>query len=185
MKRIILIAVLALFACTQKPLPIVKEQPPRPEERYAIAVEYVAVPAASIYALPSPGAAVTGSYGMTEAVSILGKKGDWVEVRTFGGTGWMRQADLVAGDVAAKMDTKTPRFYLPPKEVPFGGNGIISLHAKVNTDGDVIEVKTLSNTTGSARIAEANAAALKEAKFYPVIEDRARKIFTYEHRVYY
>ena len=185
MKRVVLLALIALFACTQKPVPTVNEQPPQPAERHAMAVEYVAVPRANVYAQPSPDAAVTDTYGLTEAVSILEKKGEWVEVRTFSGTGWMRQSELVTGDVADKMDTKTPRFYVPPREVPYLGRGELAFQARVNTDGEVVEVKTLSNSTGNAKLAAENAAALKEAKFYPLIEERTRKVFVYEHKVYY
>jgi hypothetical protein len=187
--RHLVIAALILVAvagCTQKPAPVASDTTPvEPSERLAIAVEYVAVPKAIVYARPAIDAQEVGSYGLTEAVSILEKKGEWCYVRTFSGAGWIRQADLVAGDVAEKMDTTTPRFYVPPRTIPFNADGELWLQAKVNTEGDVVEVKTVKNTTGSRVLEDANATALKEARFYPMIEKGTRKTFLYEHRVYY
>ena len=189
MTKHILVALLiaiAAFGCTQKPAPVASDTVSTdPSERMAIAVEYVAVPTATVYARPADGAEQNGSYGLTEAVSILEKKGEWVLVRTYDGTGWMKQADLVDGAAATKMDTATPHFYVAPKPVSYGGRGELAFQARVNTDGVVVEVKTLRNTTGSTAIADLNAMALQEAKFYPVIDKGARKTFVYEHHVYY
>jgi len=178
--------ILAAVGCTQKPAPVASETTAAdPSERYAIAVEYVAVPKAIVYARAAVDAPVIDAYGLTEAVSILEKKGEWVEVRTFNGTGWVKQADLVAGDVAKNMDTTTPRFYVAPAAIPYNRGGEIWFQAKVNTDGQVVEVKTIKNTTGSQAIADANGEALKNASFYPMVDKGARKTFIYEHRVYY
>lgn len=188
MKHILvaLLIVVAALGCTQKPAPVANDTVSTdPAERLAIAVEYVAVPTAIIYSRPAVDAEQVGAYGLTEAVSILEKKGEWVLVRTYDGTGWIKQADLVDGATAAKMDTATPRFYVTPKEVTYGGRGEIAFQARVNTDGAVVEVKTIKNTTGSSALADLNANALKEAKFYPMVDKGARKTFVYEHHVYY
>jgi hypothetical protein len=179
---------LAVFAsCTQKPAPVASENTASvdPADRYAIGVEYVAVPKASVYARPAVDAPVIDSYGLTEAVSILEKKGEWTLVRTFSGAGWVKATDLVDGKTAETMDTTTPRFFVQPKEIPFRARGELWLQAKVNTDGDVVEVKTIKNTTGSQALETANLEALKESKFYPMIEKGQHKTFIYEHRVYY
>lgn len=176
----------AALGCTQKPAPVASDTSPvDPSERLAIAVEYVAVPKAIVYARPAVDAREIGAYGLTEAVSILEKKGEWCYIRTFSGAGWVKQADLVPGDVADKMDTTTPRFYVAPRTIPFNADGELWLQAKVNTDGQVVDVKTVKNTTGSRVLEEANVAALKEAQFYPVVDKGTRKTFSYEHRVYY
>ena len=178
---------LALFGCTQKPAPVASDAPAvvDPADRYAIAVEYVVVPKASVYARPALDAPVIDSYGLTEAVSILEKKGDWNLVRTFSGTGWIKASDLMDGAAAKNVDTTTPRFYVEPKQVPFRARGELWYQAKVNTDGDVVEVITVKNTTGSDALATANADALRAAKFYPMIDQGQHKTFVYEHRVYY
>jgi hypothetical protein len=187
--KLTLIATLVLVICSgcmQKPAPVASEtEPTNPADRLAIAVEYVAVPKALVYARPAADAPVLESYGLTEAVSVLEKKQDWCLVRTFSGTGWVKQSDLVPGEVAEKMDTTTPRFYVAPTAISDAGRGEIWLQARVNTDGDVVEVKTIKNTTRSPALADANASALKAAKFYPMVEKGQRKTFVYEHRVYY
>lgn len=178
---------LALFGCTQKPVPVASESPAStdPAERLAIAIEYVAVPKANVYARPAADAPVIDSYGLTEAVSILEKKGEWSLVRTYDGSGWVKSAELVDGATAEKMDTVTPRFFVQPRQIPFRARGELWYQAKVNTDGDIVEVITVKNTTGSKALEDANAEALREAKFYPMIDQGQHKTFIYEHRVYY
>jgi hypothetical protein len=189
MKRIFiaaLVLIVALLGCTRKPAPVATDtQPVDPSERLAIAVEYVAVPSASVYARPALDAEVVGSYGFSEAISILEKKPEWCLVRTFDGSGWIRQTDLATGNQVDKVDTTTPRFYVEPKQIPFRTRGEIWMQAKVNTDGAVVEVKTIKNTTGSMALANANADALMQASFYPMVDKGTRKTFIYEHRVYY
>lgn len=174
------------FGCVQKPAPVHSESTTVAEdEQLAIAVEYVAVPKMNVYARPAADAEITGTYGLKEAISVLERKGEWTRIRTFDGNGWVRQADLMTAQAADGVDTNVPRFYVEPVEVPFSTRGEIWLQCKVNTDGDVIEVKVMNNTTGSVALANANAEALKVAKFYPMIDKGTRKVFTYEHRVYY
>ncbi|HEX7706995.1 MAG TPA: hypothetical protein VF701_11115 [Thermoanaerobaculia bacterium] len=190
MKQLFAIALLLLVAtvgCTQKPEPVVSDTAPAdPADRIAVAVEYVAIPRAMIFARPAGDAPEVGSYGLMEAVSILEKQGDWVMVRTFDGTGWMKQSDLLSGDQAEEVDTLTPRFYVEPAVVPARARGEIWLRARVDTDGRVIDVQAIKDTTGLTELVKANSEALKAAEFYPVVDKGgARKLFTYEHRVYY
>ena len=187
MKRfVIALAVLAALGCMQKPAPVsAGSTTVPPDEQLAIAVEYVAVPRASVYARPDAGTSPVGAYGFTEALSVLEKKGEWTRVRTFDGTGWIRQADLMTAEQSKTIEPNVPRFYVEPAAIPFRTSGEIWMQAKVNTDGEVVEVKTTRNTTGSEALGNANADALKTAKFYPMIDDGARKTFVYEHRVYY
>lgn len=181
----LLILVLA-FACTQKPAPVATDtKEVLPEERLAIAVEYVGVPKMEVRQSAAEAAPVVGTYGFTEAISVLEIKGDWKMIRTFDGAGWVKAADLLPGDQISKIDTTVPRFYVVPAAVPATWRGELSFQAKVNTDGDVVEVKTVQNTTGSQAAADANADALKAAKFYPMVDGGTRKTFIYEYRVYY
>lgn len=177
---------IAVLGCTQRPAPVANENTViAPDEQPAIAVEYVAVPVLSVYAKPSLDAQITGSYGLTEAISVLDRRDGWCKIRTFEGIGWVQQKDLMDGQTAAKVDTNTPRFFVAPTAIDYRGRGEIWFQAKVNTDGAVVEVKTVKNTTGSNDIAQKNADALSIAKFYPMIDKGARKTFIYEHRVYY
>lgn len=177
---------IALFGCVQKPAPVSSQTATvAPEDRLAIAVEYVAVPKMTVYARPDVASEVTGQYGLKEAISVLSRNGEWAEIRTFDGIGWVKQADLATAEQSDAVDTSVPRFYVEPTKVPFSTRGEIWIQARVNTDGEIIETKTTKNTTGMAALANANETALKNAKFYPMVDKGARKTFIYEHRVYY
>lgn len=187
MMKHIVFALLILTACVKRPAPVASDtQPVPPDEKMAIAVEYVGVPSMAVYERPALDAAVTGSYGLSEAISVLDVKGDWKMIRTFEGTGWVKGADLLTGEQIATVDLAVPRFFVAPTAVEAPrANGEIELHARVNTDGAVVEVRTIKNTTGSQSLADRNAEALKNAKFYPMVDKGARKTFIYEHHVYY
>jgi hypothetical protein len=186
MKHIVF-ALLILTACVKRPTPVASDtQPVPPAERLAIAVEYVGVPSMTVYERPALDATVTGSYGLSEAVSVIEVKGDWKMVRTFEGTGWVQGKDLLAAEQTKNVDLAVPRFYVVPAPVNAPrARGEIELHAKVNTDGAVVEVKTMKNTTGSQALADQNVEALKKALFYPMVDKGTRKTFIYEHHVYY
>jgi len=49
----------------------------------------------------------------------------------------------------------------------------------------VVEVKTLTNTTGSAALENSNRVALQGAHFYPMVKEVQRIPFVYEYRVQY
>lgn len=185
---LVALLLVASFACIKRPAPVATEtQPVLPEERPAIAVEYVAVPTMTVYRQPSVDAEKSGSYQMSEAISILSRKGEWCEIRTFDGAGWVKASDLMDAAKKAELEKDTvPRFFVSPQLVEATrARGEIVFHAKVNTDGDVVEVKTIQNTTGNLKLADANAEELKKARFYPLIDQGQRKVFVYEHKVYY
>ncbi|MCI0479701.1 hypothetical protein L0Y59_04095 [Candidatus Uhrbacteria bacterium] len=186
MKHIVF-ALLILTACVKRPAPVASDtQPIPPAEKLAIAVEYVGVPSMTVYERPALDATVTGSYGLSEAISVIEVKGDWKMIRTFDGTGWVQAKDLLPADGIDKVDLSVPRFYVVPAPVNAPrARGEIELHAKVNTDGAVVEVKTVKNTTGSTALADQNVDSLKKALFYPMVDKGTRKTFIYEHHVYY
>jgi SH3 domain-containing protein len=185
MKRFaILLLVAAAFACTQKPkitsdADVTGIRPP-------IAVEYVAIPTMTVYARPEAGAQPIGSYGFSESIAILARQGDWCEIRTYDGNGWVKATDLMTAEQAkSEVDHPVPRFYVQPAMIAYGGHGEIVMQAKVNTEGQVFDVIQVSNTTRNTKIADDNAMALRQALFYPLIEKGQRKTFIYEHRVVY
>ena len=182
-KLIVLFTVLFLFSCVQRPAPVATHT----GERLAIAIQYVAVPSMKVLAAPNDNAELKTQYGYKETVSILAKQGDWVEVRTVDGSGWSHANELMGADEATKLaNDKTPRFATPPPAVPApGARGEIDFNAKVNTDGEVIDVQIVKNTTGIKSLADQNAQALKSARFYPLVDKGQRMTFVYEHRVYY
>lgn len=181
--KIAILVLLLLVACgTKRQVPVASAETPR----LAIEIQYVGVPQMSIYAQPNDVAPVITTYSYTETVSILSRQGDWVEVRTVDGSGWAHAKELIGGKEASILKGETPRFMVAPIGVPNGSRrGELGYEAKVNTDGVVIDVKTVKNTTGSEPLAVANAEALKAARFYPLIQKGQHVAFTYQHHVYY
>ena len=185
MKRMfaLLVIAAAFLACT-KSASVVVVQPPA---KKAIDIAYVAVPFLKVYDAPRAGAAQITQYGINETVSILAKRGEWCEIRTVDGSGWALASELMDGAKAKQIsEDPTPRFLVAAAPVPDArARGEIDLVAKVNTDGDVIEVKMGKNTTNNSALAAANANALLQAKFYPMVQKGQRMTFFYEHKVLY
>ena len=118
--------------------------------------------------------------------SVLARRGDWCEIRTYDGSGWVKAADLMTADQEKSFsDNPVPRFYVRPVQVAYNGHGEIVLQAKVNTAGEVYDVNQTSSTVRDQQIADANAMALRQATFYPLVDHGQRKTFIYEHRVVY
>lgn len=184
--KILLLVLLTVTAisCRTKPAPTAT---PTAGVRYATEIAYVGVPSLKIYAQPNDAAQPVTQYGYTETVSVLAKNGDWAEVRTVDGSGWAHAKELVPlAEVDKILKDPNPRFASNPTAVPRpGARGEIILEAKVNTDGDVVDVKTVSNTTGIAALAVANSDALRQSHFFPMVQKGQRVTFFYQHHIYY
>lgn len=183
-RLLLLIIPILLFSCMQKPKPVAQASD---AARDPVAIRYVAVPTLKIHANPSETADVISKYGFGETVSVLSHRDNWAELRMFdGSSGWVLTSELMTAEDAAKLVSDTPRFYAPPQAVDGGrSHGEIELQAKVNTDGTVVDVTTVKNTTGSKTLAERNADALKQAQFYPITQKGQRMTFFYTHSIYY
>lgn len=178
----LLIIVAALAGCVQRPA----QQPVEPAARMAIAIMYVGSPVLNVYAQPAENAPVVTTYGIAETVSVLQKKDAWSEIRLTEGTGWVKNSDLITQEQEAALEKDPqPRFWVAPAAVPGKGHGQLIMEASVNTDGEVTNVKILSNSVRDPKLVQANVAALQAAKFYPMLQKGLRAPFTYEHRVAY
>ena len=178
-------AVLLFAAC--------RESSPPPADtidtRTPIGVEYVRGAELPIHAKPDTASPVITKYLASEAVSILSRQGEWVEVRTVSGSGWAKASELASGSeisAGAGGDSTSPRFIVPPEPVSQpGAAGDIVLEADISSNGDVFGVRVIRNTTNSDGLAARNVAALQKAKFAPIVKHGQRLPFTYEHRVHY
>lgn len=157
------------------------------ETREPIAIRYVGAPELPVREQPNDSAAIIATYTNGEAMSVLSEKGDWVEVRTGDRAGWARAADLTTAELKQEAeDNPQPKFRVMPMPVSApSARGEIYLEADVNSDGEVVSVKTITNSTGSEALVRQNADALRSAKFYPIIQDGERKPFKYYHKVTY
>lgn len=161
--------------------------PPPTDTREPIDVAYVTGPELRVHAQASDASPLIVTYENGESVSIMSKKGEWVEVRTGDRTGWAHSGDLGTGAQAKEQqDNPQVRFrrFPAPVSAPTA-KGDIYFEADVNTDGDVVAVRIMQNTTGSPVLAAQNAAALQSAKLYPIVKNGERKPFKYYHHVTY
>jgi uncharacterized protein YgiM (DUF1202 family) len=183
MKRLILIAAIALAACNSEP-PATETT----DTRMPIEVQYVRDAALKVHTKAADDAPVVTTYQHGESVSVLTRRGDWAEVRTASGSGWAHANELADASAATKAeaDNNKPHFTREPQPVTEpGAHGDVVLEADVNTDGVVTNVRTLKNTTGSMSLETRNAASLRQAVFTPVVRHGRREAFVYEHRVHY
>jgi TonB family protein len=179
--RAFVVALILAAACAD-------EAPQGPAMRTPIAVEYVRGDSLDIHEKPRDDAPVIARYDGGESVSILSRKGDWSEVRTANGSGWVRASALAsaAESKAAESDVVKPRFRIAPAPVTQpGARGEILLVASVNSDGEVIGVKVERNTTGSRSLEAMNVAALRRARFVPIVRHGRRTPFVYDYHVSY
>jgi TonB family protein len=178
--RVLVVALAFAAACA-------KEPPPDPPARTPIAVEYVRGDSLAIHASPSDASPVVARYDSGEAISVLARKGEWSEVRTATGSGWAHAYELAsAAESKAEADNVKGRFRVAPAPVTEpGARGEIVLVASVNSDGEVIDVKVERNTTGSPSLEAMNVAALRRARFYPIVRHGKRTPFLYDYHVGY
>jgi uncharacterized protein YgiM (DUF1202 family) len=172
---------LAFLACSREPVV------PPTDTRESIDMKYVTAPEMRVHAEPSDSSPIILTYQSGESVAVMSQRGEWVEVRTGDRTGWGHAGDLGTGQ-QAKEQNENPqvRFRLFPAPVTNPtAHGDIYFQADVNTDGDVVAVHVLENSTGNDALAAQNAAALRSAKFYPIVKNGERKPFQYYHRVKY
>lgn len=173
---------LLLLACSREP-----EVTDTTDTREPIGVWYVGAPELQVRAKPADAAQVVTTYQNGEAVSVLARQGDWAEVRTAMGSGWARFSDLTTASEAKKEEENpSPKFRRPAMPVASPGtHGEIYIEADVNSDGDVLGTRLISDTTNNPGLIQKNTAALQSAKFYPIVIKGQRKPFKYYHRVTY
>jgi uncharacterized protein YgiM (DUF1202 family) len=183
MKSALAVAALLLAACS-RPDPL----PEPTDTRAPIATQYVTGPELPVHTQANETSPVTITYQNGESVQVLAHQGEWTEIRVGDGSGWAKTADLGSAAAAQQQSDGEPqvRFRKPPGAVTnLTAKGAIYIEADVNTDGDVVKTRILENTTGSPALADANAAALGQAKFYPILKNGERQPFKYYHRVSY
>ena len=182
--RRLAVLLLLLVACSGEP---VVTDTGTMDTREPIRIEYVGSPELQVREAANDTAPILATYGNGEAVSVLAEQGDWVEVRTGDRSGWAKKSDLTTaeGKVAAE-ENPQPKFRVMPMPVSApSARGDIYIEAAVNTDGEVISVRMIQNTTGSEVLGRQNMDALRTAKFHPIVVKGERQKFMYYHRVTY
>ncbi|HYR29080.1 MAG TPA: SH3 domain-containing protein, partial [Thermoanaerobaculia bacterium] len=152
-----------------------------------IGISYVGAQELPVREAANDTAAVITTYSNGEAISVLADKGEWVEVRTGDRSGWAKKADLTTAEAKTEAEENPqPKFRVMPLPITApGARGEIYIEADVNTDGDVVSTRIITNTTSSPALATQNEGALKRAKFFPIVVKGERQRFKYYHRVTY
>lgn len=182
LNRLFLLSIAVATACSETP-----NSATQVPERETIAIRYVAVPRLELRREPDPGSDVVTTYRLGEPVSILAFEGEWAEIHLgLELSAWAHTDELSEAREMATSRTE-PTFIVPPSPVFSPGtiHGKILLEATINTEGEVTEVRTIRNTTGSKQLEQANIEALRAVKFHPLIEGGTAKPFIYEHRISY
>jgi len=182
MTRGLLIPILLLAACSAE-----APTSERTDTRIPLSVEYVRETTLKIHTQPNDGAPVVATYQHGESVSVLSKRGTWAEVRTGSGSGWVHGEELAgAAEATQESDNTKPHFIRAPEPVTQpGAQGELVLEADVSMNGVVLNVRTISNTTGSSALEQRNITSLRQATFTPVVRHGQHEPFVYEHRVHY
>jgi TonB family protein len=182
MIRRLIAFILLLAACRHEPAITTPT-----DTREPIEVAYVGAPELQVHAKANDASPIITTYLNGESVSLLARNGDWVEVRTAGASGWAHAADLMnAASAASEEKNPTPKFRTPPSPVVEpGAHGEVYIEANVNDQGEVTSSKIIVNTTGSETLAAQNEAALRRARFYPIVQKGNRVPFVYYYRVDY
>jgi uncharacterized protein YgiM (DUF1202 family) len=157
------------------------------DTREPVAIRYVGAPELAVREQANDTAEILATYQNGEAISVLAEKGDWVEVRTGDRSGWAHAADLTnAAGKETQEENPQPKFRVMPLPVSApSAHGEIYIEANVNSDGEVTDVRLITNTTGSPALAQQNADSLRRAKFYPIMQKGERTPFKYYHKVTY
>ena len=173
---------IALSGCGQK------ETEDVAPDRDPIAFLYVAGPEMQIRQSPAANAPVVATYHQGQSVTVLSKKGDWSEIRlNEGKSGWAPSSEMTDNVESMTSTPSAPRFRTPPAPVysQTSVHGEIVFDASVSEQGDVSNVTTVSNTTGSTSLEMQNKAEIQKAKFFPMSVGGKTQPFIYTYRVQY
>lgn len=190
-KRVLSLLLLAV-ACAAPPTPAPKTAPAPADDRVVGTVRVTAT-ALNVRADSSTDAEVIKLVRKGEKLSLLKDGGDWLKVKLASGeVGWV-SAQHVARDGAkqarskrsgscpadsdfAFVKTPLPSFSDKPKP------GMVVVDASVNTKGDVVSTKVVSNSTGEEALAFLTQREIKSAKFTAPIRNCVPRSFIYTYK---
>jgi uncharacterized protein YgiM (DUF1202 family) len=197
-KKCILTAAILLAACASTP-PAPAPPPPapapavvsKPVEEPVIGAARVMTNTLNVRSAPSLDGEIVTQIKKNDRLAILQSGDDWIRIRLADGTaGWVSRP-LVAVDGAKVIKPRKAGcpvdsdFHFAKSPVPAfsdsSRHGLVVVEAYVNTKGDVVSTKLVSNSTGDESLAFLAQREMKESKFVaPVRNCVAREfIFTY------
>ena len=192
MKRVLSLLLLAVACAAPSPPPKTAPEPAA-EERVIGKVEVTAT-ALNVRTGASTESEIITMAKRGEKLSILVDGGAWLKVKLASGeSGWV-SAQHVRPE-GAKQTAKRPRrggcppdsdFAFVKTPVPSFSDrprpGTVIVDATVNTNGDVVSTKVVSNTTGEESLAFLTEREIRAAKFTAPIRDCVPRTFIYTYR---
>jgi len=188
-KRVLPAVLLVGFACAA-PSPAPKTAPEPAEER-VIGTVSVKATALNVRTGSSTEADIVKLVKRGEKLSLLKDDGEWLKVKLASGeVGWVSAQHVAREGVKQKKRSgicpadsdfafvKTPLPSFSDKPQP----GLVVVEAKVNTKGDVVSTRVVSNSTGEEALAFLTEREIKSAKFSAPIRNCEPRSFIYTYK---
>ncbi len=182
---LILILVAACAAPPPKPAPEVPATKPAEEK---VQTMRVTASALNVREEPKSNAKVVTQVKRGDQVSVLATDGGWSKVKLASGDiGWVYSLYLSSGKPRGRKgcppDSEFAFVKAPLASFSEGGpHGLVIIDATVNTSGDVLSTKVISNTTGEDALAKMAEREIRAAKFTPPYRDCLPKTFIFTYK---
>ncbi|MFZ2490624.1 MAG: SH3 domain-containing protein [Thermoanaerobaculia bacterium] len=200
MRRILYALALLTFALrcatpAPAPPPAVEVVPPPPVEEKVVGTATVNASALNVRAEATGEAEVVVQLKRGTKVSILDPGESWTKVRLANGdTGFAATRFLKReGESTSKSKAKGKKSCPADSDFAFletpmltfsdsGAHGLVVVDATVNTNGNVVSTKLVSNSTGDEALAFLTEREIKSAKFAPPIRSCVPRTFIFTYR---
>jgi uncharacterized protein YgiM (DUF1202 family) len=186
-QRAILLVIL-VAACAAPPPPKPAPEVPAPVEENVVGTMRVNASSLNVRKEPASNAAVVGKLKRGTNVEVVANDGGWSKVRLASGeTGWVFSQYLSSGKPKGRKGCPPDsdfRFVKTPLAAfsEGGPHGLIIIDATVNTSGDVLTTKVISNTTGEDALAKMAEREIRAAKFVAPVRDCVPKTFIFTYK---
>ena len=191
--------VLVLFsvACASPPPPAPlpapepsRTTPVQATEERAIGTVRANASTLNVRAEASASAEVVSRVRRGEKLALLEDGGAWLRVRLANGTvGWVASQHVVREGAAARprrgcLPDSDYSFVAAPKPAFAEGSahGTVVVDAGVDSGGNVVSTRVMSNTTGDPSLAAMAEREVRQAKFAPPVRNCAAKAFIYTYK---
>ncbi len=186
-KRVAVILILVAACAAPPPKPAPEVPVTKPEEKVPATMRVTAT-TLNVREEPKSNATVVKQVKRGDQVSVLATDGGWSKVRLSGGdAGWVFSQYLSSGKPRGRKgcpaDSEFAFVKAPLAAFSEGGpHGLIIVDATVNTTGDVLSTKVISNTTGEDTLAKMAEREIRAAKFTPPYRDCVPKTFIFTYK---
>jgi uncharacterized protein YgiM (DUF1202 family) len=184
MGRRLLVAIVLLAACAA-PAPPPQSAPPATPSGVERKV-FVIAKTLNVRAEPSTGASVLTQVNQGDQLTVMNEEKGWSNVRLANGaTGWVSSDYISTTRKKTKPGCESEFAFRKTPLAAFsegGPHGLVVVDATVNTTGDVVATKIISNSTGEDALAKMAEREIRSAKFTPPYRDCVPRsfIFTYK-----